>query len=245
MKITQPRLRLAIGIATVLGAVGYAAAYVALHEWFGRGDLVAMMTWSLPFAIAVSVLMPALSARIPHARVALAFALCVAGGATVGFAWTLLASIMLGGMIYAFSFPVLLCWIAGGVLGGIIAAWWRHPRQWPTEGKLVFVGVFSLVRVQQWASQPERAIRVVIKPNANEAEVDSVWMDVLGHRTGRGAEHALLPEFSSVGGEPREGASPVLVAEFWSGTSQRVRDRVVAQIMRSPLVLRVDTLPIR
>lgn len=103
----------------------------------------------------------------------------------------------------------------------------------------------SLVRVNEWASEPERAIRVVIKANANAEEVDSVWMDVLGHRTGRGAEHSLLPSLSSVGAEPTEGASPVLIVQFWSGTSQRTRDGVVAQIARSPLILRVDTLPIR
>jgi len=140
---------------------------------------------------------------------------------------------------------VLLCWVAGGLIGGLTAAWWMHPRSWPVAGLLIVLGSIVIVRVNEYASEPERAIRIVNKANAAAEEVDSVWMDVLGHRTGRGAEHSLLPSLSSVGAEPKEGTSPVPIAQFWSGASQRTRDSVIALITRSPLILRVDTLPIR
>ncbi len=245
MTTEQRRLQLVVGVTTVITAVGYATSYVALHDWFGRGDLIAMMAWSLPLAFGVAVLMTALSARIPRASAALTFVLFAASGALLGVLWTVLVALVLGGWIVAFSFPVLWCWVTAGFLGGLAAAWRMHPRSWAVAGVLIVLGSIALVRLNNTASEPERAIRVVIKADANAEEVDSVWMDVLGRRTGRGAEHSLLPTLSSVGGGPKEGRSPVLIAEFWSGTSQHVRDSVIAHITRSPLILRVDTLPIR
>jgi MFS family permease len=245
MKVAQLRFPFVVGVTTVLAAVGYAATYVALHDWFGRGDLIALMTWSLPLAFGVAVLITALSARISRASAALTFVLCAVSGAMLGVLWTSLVALVLGGWIATFSFPVLWCWVAGGFLGGLAAAWMSHPRSRAVPGVLILVASIALVRINTYASQPERAIRVVIKADANAEEVDSVWMDVLGRRTGRGAEHALLPGLSSVGGAPKEGRSPVLIAEFWSGTSPHMRDSVIAQILRSPLILRVDTLPTR
>ena len=245
MKVAQLRFQFVVGVTTVIAAVGYATTYVALHDWFGRGDLIAMMTWSLPLAFGVAVLMTALSARIARTSAALTFVLFAASGAILGVLWTVLVALVLGGWIAAFSFPVLWCWVAGGFLGGIAAAWRTHPRSWAVAGVLMLLGSIALVRLNNYASEPERAIRVVIKADANAEEVDGVWMDVLGRRTGRGAEHALLPSLSSVGAAPREGRSSVLIAEFWSGTSQRMRDSIIAQITRSPLILRVDTLPRR
>jgi hypothetical protein len=98
-----------------------------------------------------------------------------------------------------------------------------------------------MCQVDTYQPAPEVAVRVVLQPDATDAQVDQVWTTVLGRRTGRGDEHYLLPSLSSVGGAVREGSSPVLVAQFWRGTSQRTRDSVVASIRRSPLVLRVDT----
>lgn len=95
------------------------------------------------------------------------------------------------------------------------------------------------------ASAPEHAIRVVVKPNATEVEVNRVWTDVVGRRTGHDEEHSLLPGLSSVGADVYEGESAVLVARFWRGTPKRTRDSVIAEIARSPLIVRVDTVAAR
>ena len=122
MRVGTRRFQFAVGIATIIGTLGFAAAYVALHDWLGRGDLIAMMTWSLPLACAVAELMTALSARVPRASATLAFALFVPSGAILGGLWTLLVAVVVGSWILAFSFPVLWCWVAGGFLGGLAAA---------------------------------------------------------------------------------------------------------------------------
>lgn len=239
------RSRFIIGGTALLVSVGYAAVYVAMHDGFGRDDLPALVIWSLPLALGVAVIMNALSARITRASAAVTFVLCAASGAIVGFLWTVLVLLVLGDSIWTFSVPVLWCWVSGGFIGGLAAAWRTHPRSWVVPSVLMVLGAITLVLIKDAATEPERAIRVVIKADANDEEVDSVWMDVLSRRTGRGEEHSLLPSLSSVGGAIKEGRSPVLIAQFLSGTSQHVRDSVIAQITRSPLVLRVDTLPLR
>jgi hypothetical protein len=169
------------------------------------------------------------------------FGILAGGGAIAGVLWTLGVALMLGGWIAAFSFTVLACWVAGGFLGGVTAADLSRPRSWPSAVLATLLGVICIARVDTYRSAPEPAIRVVLRPMATDAEVDSVWTTVLGRRTGRGDEHYFLPSLSSISAGGREGASPVVVAHFWSGTSQRTRDSVIAEVSRSPLVLRVDT----
>jgi hypothetical protein len=197
MRDVRLRFRLVVGVTTMIAALGFATAYVATHDWFGRGDLAAMAIWSLPLSFAASGLMTALSARISRRSTGFAFAVLVPSGAILGVLWTLLAATILGGWILAFSFPVLLCWVAGGFLGGIAAALSIHPRSWPIAALLTLVGAVGILRIHTWASEPERAIRVVLKPMATEGEVDSVWINVLSRRTGRGDEHYFVPSINS------------------------------------------------
>ena len=237
-----------VALATIITAVGSAAIYVALHDGFGRGDLAAMTTWTLPLAFAVSVVMRTLSSRFPNARKMLAYAMFVSAGAILGFLWTVVAALLLGGWIAAFSFPVLLCWVGGGFAGGVTAALLIHPRSWLAAGLLVALCTIVLVRINIYESAPESAIRIVMKQNANEEEVDSMFTDVLGTRTGRAGhpdEHSLLPSLSTVSVTGRERANPMIFAQFWRHTSLSTRDSVIARILRSPLVIRVDTLPSR
>ena len=205
MKVAQLRFRLVVGVTTVIVAVGYAFAYVAHHDWFGVGDLIAMTTWSLPLAFGIAGFMPALSGRISRFSAPLSYSVFAASGVMLGFLWAVLVALVLGGWIAAFSFPVLWCWVVGGFFGGLAAGWMIHPRSWTVAAVLIVLASVAIVRINNYASEPERAIRVVIKADANAEEVDSVWMDVLGRRTGRGAEHAILPSLSSVSAEPKEG----------------------------------------
>lgn len=240
MKDISSRSRWLVGLVTEFVAVAAAASYVATHDGFGRGDLIAMATWSLPLALATAWAMTIVSRRIVARGMATTFVVLAVVGALVGALWSLVAALVLGPWIAAFSFPVLSCWIAGGLLGGITAAGLLRLRAWPVTAIAVILVILGVQRVNTYRPAPEPAIRIVLRPAATHADVDSVWTTVLGHRTGRGDEHYLLPSLSSVGGASAEGSSPVLVATFWRGTSQRTRDSVVAEIRRSPFVLRVD-----
>jgi hypothetical protein len=245
MIAANARSSLLVGTATLLASVGWAAVNVATHARFGRSDLVAMTLWSLPLAIGMAVLMPRLVARLRSGNLAHAYAILVSSGLLVGGVWTIAAAIVLGAWIAAFSFPVLVCWSIGGLVGGAVAAWLKRPQSWPIAVLVVGLGASASVRVNAYASAPAPAIRVVIKPNATEGEIHRVWTDVVGRRIGQGEEHHLLPSLSSVGADAYEGRSVVLVARFWRGTSKRTRDSVIAEITRSPLVVRVDTVEAR
>jgi hypothetical protein len=151
----------------------------------------------------------------------------------------------LGRLDRSLSFPVLFCWVFGGVLAGIAAAWINHPRSWPTGLLLVGIALAALGRLNAYAQAPEPQMRVVVKPGATSDEVQRVWNEVLGHPTGRGNEHYMLREFSSVSAGGYEGESAILRVAIRKSTNQRQRDSLVALIRRSPLVVRIDTVPAR
>jgi len=105
-----------------VAAVACAALYLSLNDWFGAGDLPAMVIWSLPLGGLVSFsigrALPRGSRRSQRARTAALGTI----GALTGILWTFAAALILGGWIGAFSFPVLYCWAIGGFLGGFAAA---------------------------------------------------------------------------------------------------------------------------
>jgi len=234
------RSRCLVGLATEFTAVAAAASYLAAHHGFGRGDLVAMAVWSLPLAVATPAVMSRVARRRTGGRAFSTFLLLVSAGLLIGGLWSLTAALLLGAWIAAFSFPVLICWVAAGVAGASSAATILYPRSWPAAAIVAGLIIVGVQRVNNYRPPPEAAIRVVLRPDATNAEVDSVWTTVLGRRMGRADEHSLLPSFSSVGGDTREGSSPVLRATFWRGTSDRTRDSVATEVRRSHLVLRVD-----
>ena len=110
------------GLISIGGAVISAALYLSLNDWFGSGDLPAMFVWSLPLgamvAFSLGRALPRFAAWRPRSRTAALAAI----GAFIGALWTFAAALLLGGWIGAFSFPVLYCWVAGGLLGGLAAA---------------------------------------------------------------------------------------------------------------------------
>jgi hypothetical protein len=204
-----------------------------------------MIFWSLPLGIITAVTVGVLSRRLAVAKARWHYVALVPIGAILGLAWTIVVAFILGGWIGAFSFPVLFCWVFGGVSAGIAAAWINHPRSWPTGLLLVGIALVALGRLNAYAQAPEPQVRVVVKPGATSDEVQRVWNEVLGHPTGKRDEHYMLPELSSVSASGYEGESAILTLAIRKSTSQRQRDSLVALIRRSPLVVRVDTVPAR
>jgi lysylphosphatidylglycerol synthetase-like protein (DUF2156 family) len=233
------------GVVAVVGALLAAAAYLATNAWFGAGDLPAMIFWSLPLGLMIAATLSVLSRRLARTRTRWHYVALVPIGATIGFSWTIAAAFILGGWIGAFSFPVLFCWVFGGVLGGIAAAWINQPRSWPTGLLLAVFALAALGRLNVYAQAPEPRVRVILKPGATSAEVQRVWNEVLGHPIGRGDEHYMLPELSSVSASGYDGKSAVLTVAIRKSTSQRQRDSLVALIRSSPLVVRVANVPAR
>lgn len=240
MKDTRLGFRFIVGLATEIGALAAATSYVAAHQGFGRGDLPALAFWSVPLMLGLALLLPRLARRFSTAGAAVTSLVMIAAGIFAGLLWSIAAALILGPWIAAFSFPLLFVWTAGGLLGGVTAAAVLRPGSWAIAVTTVLLASFGMRRVDTYRPPPESAIRVVLVPNATAGQVDEVLTAVLSRRTGRGDEHYFLPGVSSMGGAPREGTSPVIVAQFERGTSQRTRDHVIAIVRRSPLVLRVD-----
>jgi|SRR5688572_9464719 len=91
----------------VVVALVEAAICVELQGGFGRGDLVALGVWSLPFGGVVAAAALVLRrARRPQGR-ALRTLVGVAVGAALGLLWTWMMVQMMGPWFGTFSFPVL------------------------------------------------------------------------------------------------------------------------------------------
>lgn len=231
------------GLAALLGAVGAAVMYLATNAWFGVRDLWAMILWSMPLGVSVAVTTRALSRRFEAVPAPTHYLAFVLAGGLLGLLWTIIAGLSLDGWINAFSFPVLFCWVTGGLVGGIAAVCSSRRRTWPAALMLTGAVLLALGRFNAYAQAPEPRVRVVIKLGATPEEVQRVWEEVLGRPTGRPGEHDMLPGISSVAASRSEGESEILTVSFRKSLSRQERDRMVALIRRSALVARVDPVP--
>lgn len=231
------------GLGAVLGAVGGAVWYLAGNDWFGAGDLPAMLVWSTPLGLLEALLVGRAARRLQTASGWLRYAALTLLGGIVGVLWSIVAALLLGPWIGAFSFPILFCWVAGGALGGVAAAVAVNTRTWPVAVALAAAVVLSLGQLNAYARSPAPRVRVVVRPDATPEEVQRVWTHVLGRPTGRGDEHYMLPGLQSVAAVGNEGKSAVLEVSFRKGLPRAERERLVALIRRSPLVARVDSVP--
>ncbi len=229
---------LAGALASVLVSCGAAALYVWSNGWFGSGDLRAMLMWSLPLGLVMWLVFrgPLSRARTPWRYVAFA-----AIGAFIGAMWALIVALAMGAWIMGFSFPAMLCWVLGGAAGGIAVAWSTQFRSWPIALSFFSLAVVAFLEVNAYVERPAPQIQVVIKPRATPEEINRVWDEVLGRRTGRGAESAMLDGLTGVSETGYEGESVILTATIRKTAGQREKDSLVALIRRSPLVARVDT----
>lgn len=228
------------GFVATFGAVASAVTYLAGNSWFGTGDIWTMLLWSLPLGFMLTGVTRLLSPWLTTAGALTRYAVLLPVGGLLGVVWSFFAALLLGGWIGAFSFPVFFCWVAGGLLGGLAAAWEGRRSSWPAAVLLATAVVVALLRLNAYAQAPEPRVRVVVKAGAANEEVQQVWTHVLGRPTGRPGEHSMLEGLSSVSASGLEGESAVLTVSFWKSLSQRERDSLVALIQQSPLVLRVD-----
>lgn len=243
--IAGPPAAFVTGVVAVLGSLLAGAAYLAANDWFGAGDLAALLVWSLPLGVLVAVSMHPLVKRAPAQRGWKAYSMSVVVGAGVGFAWSIAAALALGPWIGAFSLPVQVCWMAGGTAAGIATGWLGSPGSGRTALALGALLVVAVARVHAHALAPEPTVRVLVRPGASPDEVSRVWSTVLGRLTGREGhpeEHALLAEIAGVSASGYVGDTAILTVTFWKGIRDRQRDSVIALIGESPLVARVDTL---
>ena len=100
----------------VLVALIEAGFWVAFHGGFGRGDLLALSVWSLPFGAVVATAGLVLRGTEPPKARALRVWVAAAAGGLLGLGWTLLMVQMMGPWFGTFSFPILPILSTSGAL---------------------------------------------------------------------------------------------------------------------------------
>lgn len=237
--MTPYRVAVATLVAVIACAISLSAAYLAATEWFGAGDLRALVLWTAPLAVLEGAWHGWLTRNASSRSAAVHAALSFIGGTAIGIVWCLAALLLLGPWLGALSFPVLVVWVAAAILGSAAAVWLTAP---PTRAFVGVVAVLVLAGVgltYRYALTPDPAVRVVVIANATDDEVAAVWKDVLGAHRAPPYENALLPELAGVTRSGYEDGSVVLTVTFWKSVSRAQRDSIVARIRASPLVLRV------
>jgi hypothetical protein len=102
-------------VSSLLAGFGAAVIYLALHEWFGSGDLYAFGFWSLLFSVLVSLLAIIYSKRFEHWSIWLRYTLASLLGLGLGIGWAVAVAFVLGPFFLQFSFPVVYFWMLGGM----------------------------------------------------------------------------------------------------------------------------------
>lgn len=161
-------------------------------------------------------------------------------GAGLGLLWALAAAILTLGWLAAFSFPVLICWMFGGVAGLVLGAWRERPSTWPIAAALLLLASLGAAQQFHYAQTPPPSAVLYLKPSATDEEVQRVWEEVVGvpHPSGQG--HNLKEGISSVGVSGYEGDQALLTVTFWKSTSQARREQLLKEVAASPLVQRIE-----
>ena len=217
-------------------AVGIATSYTATNSWFGAGDLPAMVVWSLPLVLLVYFSFRTATRLTASSPEVLRYLVLPMIGGMLGITTTVLASLILGGWIMAFSFPVLFCWVVAGLLAGVVAAWLMSPKSWPAAIALTTLIIFALFRANVYAQAPEPRLRVVLAPGLNSYDVNRFWQEVIGSPGPHPGEHALLDGISGAGVAGYENESTVIVVSLSKHLRADRRDVILAKIRQSPLV---------
>ena len=110
-------LRLASSSSALIASFLVAILSLWMQSWFGVRDLYAFGFWTIPLLAIVFGLAPRLHTFFLKRSHIAANLLAFAFGFIAGFLWTLLVAIFLGPWFGTFSFPVIVCWIAGAIAG--------------------------------------------------------------------------------------------------------------------------------
>jgi hypothetical protein len=97
-----------------------ASGEATFNKDFGANDILPFLIWTLPFAGVIALTKGKLGDASRRLPILLRYAVAVAIGIATGVLWTYIVAFFLGAWFGAFSFPVLSCWIAGGVCGMIV-----------------------------------------------------------------------------------------------------------------------------
>src|SRR3954467_4092659 len=129
-----------------LGSLAAAVSYLASNGWFGAGDLYSLALWSVPLVFFVALASRLSGSWLRRKPALLAYPGAVLLGSILGILTFILTASVLGPWLGAFSFPVLFCWIFGGVVAFLVLVWLGHQHTWPAAVLLTLGVVVILAR---------------------------------------------------------------------------------------------------
>jgi len=130
MRLRTPALILPLASLTCfLASYVCARVFLSRQDDFGAGDLQAFFLWTAYFAILFLLPAGVFSALLQKLRLVNRVGFCIVLGAFLGFAWTIVNRWFLGPWFGAWSFPVLYCWIVGGVAGILTIVLLSRPHE--------------------------------------------------------------------------------------------------------------------
>jgi len=236
---SPPKAAFIAALVFLLMSVAGATVVLAVQDWFGAGDLRAMVLWSTFGATLVFGAVRALGTRSVRWSATKASVVHGVGGLVFGVGWLRLVMGVLGPWILAFSFPVGTIWVIAALVGFGSAALVAHPRRWRLAVVTTLVPIVLWVVGVRLATATPSDIVVTLKVGVSHEQRESVWDDVLGRPSARGSGHDLLPDIQSVSAFDTDDRCRYRVS-FQPGTRKKRRDEIVQEVERSPLVDRVQ-----
>lgn len=137
---------LLISIIFLLISMLTSGLYVIKEDGFGKNDLLPFVIWSLPLSLVFSFISKKIEKYKDLKKVTVAYLLALLGGMGIPLAYVICVAITLGPWAMAFSFPIHLFWIAGGITSLILPISLRHEknRRILIEGVILMIFILSI-----------------------------------------------------------------------------------------------------
>lgn len=222
-------------------SLGSAAAYLAGRNWFGAGDLVALVFWSLLLALLGYPILRVFDRWTGSWRIASAYLASAMFGLLAGLASISAIALLLGDWIGLFSFPVGLCLTAGSISAFVASTLARRPRSWPLALAAIGVPLVGVMAATGFISAQPADLLIHFKPGVSSEQIEEFVSDVLGVSSRDGRSHALLDGIQTVARADDDGEARIRIG-FYPGTTVEHRIEIVRRVLESPFVARTSDL---
>ena len=162
-RLNRSRILLRAVTFCLCGSILVALAMIAQHKGFGASDAWPFLIWSVPFSMGLAILILWLIKLFSRFSPYFSYVIAVILGALSGVLWTSVVGVWLGPWLMAFSFPVSVCWMAGGASGLIsIAGVGSKMRRVNNPAELTLLLIICLIttlgtpRFMTWVTNDQR-----------------------------------------------------------------------------------------
>ncbi len=113
------------------------------QDWFGKGDTYALVFWTIPLAVGLSVAGKTILNLFRKRSFILRVLLIILTAGLLSFGWSYCVALVLGPWMGAFSIPILYLWIGGSVLQLLFLDWLLPKMTEKLKTAKVILGLLS------------------------------------------------------------------------------------------------------